>query len=151
MRLAPRSKRASCLAVAWHCSAAPHVLDKLTGENDEQIAGINILRRAIEAPLRYIAENAGIEGSIVVDKVKGLKGAHGFNAATETYEDLIKAGVIDPTKVVRTALQHAASVSGLLLTTEAMIAEQAGAQGRRWRRHAGHGWHGRNDVDPGQL
>jgi chaperonin GroEL len=98
-------------------------LDTITAENDEQAAGLNILRRAIEAPLRFISENAGIEGSIVVDKVKGLKGANGFNAATETYEDLIKAGVIDPTKVVRTALQHAASVSGLLLTTEAMVAD----------------------------
>ncbi len=106
-----------------------HVLDKLAGENDEQIAGINILRRAIEAPLRYIANNAGIEGSIVVDKVKSLKGAHGFNAATEVYEDLIKAGVIDPAKVVRTALQHAASVSGLLLTTEAMIADKPQPKG----------------------
>jgi chaperonin GroEL len=100
------------------------VLDNLKGDNDEQIAGINIIRRAIEAPLRFIAENAGIEGSIVVDKVKGQKGANGFNAATEVYEDLIKAGVIDPAKVVRTALQHAASVSGLLLTTEAMIADK---------------------------
>jgi len=111
------------------CSSA---LDKLTGLNDEQEAGINIIRRAIESPLRFISDNAGIEGSIVVDKVKGLKGANGFNAATETYEDLIKAGVIDPAKVVRTALQHAASVSGLLLTTEAMIAdkpEPAGAGG----------------------
>jgi len=81
------------------------------------------LRAAIESPMRFIAENAGVEGSIVVDKVKGLKGANGFNARTEEYEDLIKAGVIDPTKVVRAALQNAASVSGLLLTTEAMIAE----------------------------
>jgi chaperonin GroEL len=100
------------------------ILDKVAGENDEQIAGVNIIRRAIEAPLRFIADNAGIEGSIVVDKVKGMKGSHGFNAATETYEDLIKAGVIDPAKVVRTALQHAASVSGLLLTTEAMVADK---------------------------
>ncbi|MBW2426308.1 MAG: chaperonin GroEL, partial [Deltaproteobacteria bacterium] len=105
------------------------VLDELAGENDEQIAGINILRRAIEAPLRYIAQNAGIEGAIVVDRVKGLKGAHGFNAASEVYEDLLKAGVIDPAKVVRTALQHAASVSGLLLTTEAMIAEKPEPKG----------------------
>ncbi|MFT5443596.1 MAG: chaperonin GroEL [Myxococcota bacterium] len=97
-------------------------LDKLNLEG-EQGAGVSIVRKAIEAPLRYIAENAGVEGSIVVDKVKGLKGAHGFNARTEVYEDLIKAGVIDPTKVVRTSLQNAASVSGLLLTTEAMIAE----------------------------
>jgi len=100
------------------------VLDGLEAENDEQAAGINIIRRAIEAPLRFISENAGIEGSIVVDKVKGQKGNNGFNAATETYEDLVKAGVIDPAKVVRTSLQNAASVSGLLLTTEAMIADK---------------------------
>jgi chaperonin GroEL len=98
-------------------------LDGLEG-NDEQLAGISIVRRAVEAPMRFIAENAGVEGSIVVDKVKGLKGANGFNAATEEYEDLIQAGVIDPTKVVRTALQNAASVSGLLLTTEAMVADK---------------------------
>ncbi len=105
------------------------VLDKLSADNDEQAAGINIVRRAIEAPLRFISENAGVEGSIVVDKVKGLKGSMGFNAATETYEDLIKAGVIDPAKVVRAALQNAASVSGLLLTTEAMIAEKPEPKG----------------------
>jgi len=99
-------------------------LDGLKAENDDQEAGISIVRRAIESPLRFIADNAGIEGSIVVDKVKHLKGANGFNARTETYEDLIKAGVIDPTKVVRTALQNAASVASLLLTTEAMIAEK---------------------------
>ena len=91
---------------------------------EEQQAGVNIIARAIEAPLRFISENAGIEGSIVVDKVKSLKAANGFNAAKEEYEDLIKAGVIDPTKVVRTALQNAASVASLLLTTEAMIAEK---------------------------
>ncbi|MCS5619672.1 MAG: chaperonin GroEL, partial [Myxococcota bacterium] len=101
---------------------AQTALDKLDVEG-EQKAGVSIVRKAIEAPLRYIAENAGVEGSIVVDKVKGLKGANGFNARTEVYEDLIKAGVIDPTKVVRTSLQNAASVSGLLLTTEAMIAD----------------------------
>ncbi|HIG68749.1 MAG TPA: chaperonin GroEL [Myxococcales bacterium] len=101
---------------------AQSALDKLDVEG-EQKAGVSIVRKAIEAPLRYIAENAGVEGSIVVDKVKGLKGANGFNARTEVYEDLIKAGVIDPTKVVRASLQNAASVSGLLLTTEAMIAD----------------------------
>jgi chaperonin GroEL len=94
------------------------------GENEEQKAGVNIVRRAIEEPLRWIAENAGIDGSIVVDKVKNSKGAFGFNARTETYEDLMKAGVIDPTKVVRTALQNAASVASLLLTTAAMIADK---------------------------
>ncbi len=102
---------------------AQKVLDGLKLSTEQQ-AGVNIIRRAIEAPLRFIAENAGIEGSIVVDKVKNMKGAGGFNAATEEYEDLIKAGVIDPTKVVRTALQNAASVASLLLTTEAMIAEK---------------------------
>ena len=103
---------------------AQRALDSVKALNQEETAGINIVRRAIEEPLRRISENAGIEGSIVVDKVKHLKGANGFNAATEEYEDLIKAGVIDPTKVVRTALQNASSVAALLLTTEAMIAEK---------------------------
>jgi chaperonin GroEL len=92
--------------------------------SDEQRPAVGIVRRAIEEPLRWIAQNAGIDGSIVVDKVKSAKGNFGFNAATEEYEDLMKAGVIDPTKVVRTALQNAASVASLLLTTEAMIAEK---------------------------
>jgi len=94
------------------------------GENEEQVAGVNIVRRAIEEPLRRISENAGVEGSIVVDKVRNAKGNQGFNARTEEYEDLVKAGVIDPTKVVRTALQNAASVASMLLTTEAMVAEK---------------------------
>jgi chaperonin GroEL len=91
---------------------------------DEQKAGVNIIRRAVEEPLRMIAQNAGIDGSIVIEKVKGGKGSFGFNAATEVYEDMVKAGVIDPTKVVRSALQNAASVASLLLTTEAMVAEK---------------------------
>jgi len=90
-------------------------------EADEQ-AGVRIVRRAIEEPLRWIAGNAGIEGAIVVQKVKEGRGAFGFNAATEVYEDLVEGGVIDPTKVVRAALQNAASVASLLLTTEALIA-----------------------------
>ncbi|MCX5738074.1 MAG: chaperonin GroEL [Proteobacteria bacterium] len=94
------------------------------GLNEEQRAGVNIIRRAVEEPLRMISQNAGVEASIVIERVKAGKGAFGFNAATEVYEDLVKAGVIDPTKVVRTALQNAASVSALLLTTEAMIAEK---------------------------
>jgi chaperonin GroEL len=102
---------------------AQSVLDGIKAEA-EQLAGVNIIRRSVEEPLRRIAENAGVEGSIVVDKVKNGKGAFGFNASTETYEDLVKAGVIDPTKVVRAAIQNAASVSSLLLTTEAMIAEK---------------------------
>ncbi len=92
--------------------------------NAEQNTGIQLLLRAIEEPLRQIAKNAGHEASVVVNKVKEGTGAFGFNAASEQYEDLVKAGVIDPTKVARTALQNAASVASLLLTTEAMIAEQ---------------------------
>jgi chaperonin GroEL len=104
---------------------AQAVLADLEGKlEDEQRAGVNIVRRAVEEPLRMISQNAGIDGSIVIEKVKGGKGAFGFNAATEEYEDLVKAGVIDPTKVVRSALQNAASVASLLLTTEAMVAEK---------------------------
>ncbi|MEC7522559.1 MAG: chaperonin GroEL [Myxococcota bacterium] len=99
-----------------------NALDKLE-LNDEQRVGANIIRRAIEEPLRQISANAGVEGSIVVDKIRNSKGNNGYNAATDSYEDLVKAGVIDPTKVVRSALQNAASVAGLMLTTEAMVAE----------------------------
>jgi chaperonin GroEL len=88
------------------------------------VFGAHIVKRALEEPIRQIANNAGHEGSVVVERVKGEKGAFGFNAETEAYEDLTKAGVIDPTKVVRFALQNAASVASLLLTTEAMIAEK---------------------------
>jgi chaperonin GroEL len=99
-------------------------LEELKLPNAEQQAGASIVRRAIEDPVRLIAANAGQEGSIIVERIRAQKGAFGFNAATDTFEDLVKAGVIDPTKVVRTALQNAASVSGLLLTTEAMIADK---------------------------
>src|SRR5881296_2094933 len=92
--------------------------------DDEAQAGVNIVRRALEEPRRWIARNAGQDGAVVLEKVREAKGAFGFNAATEEYEDLIKAGIIDPTKVVRTALQNAASVAGLLLTIEAMVAEK---------------------------
>ncbi len=101
---------------------AQKALEKLE-VSDEQKVGTGILLRAIEEPLRQIAANAGLEGSIVVNEVRNGKGAFGFNAATEEYTDLVKAGVIDPTKVVRSALQNAASVAGLMLTTEALIAE----------------------------
>jgi len=99
-------------------------LEKLEGANADETVGIQIVKRAIEAPLRTIANNAGVEGAIVVQKVLDGKDAYGFNARTEVYEDLIKAGVIDPTKVTRTALQNAASVSGLMLTTEAVVSEK---------------------------
>jgi len=99
-------------------------LDKIKPSDDDEGAGVDLIRRAIEEPLRQIANNAGVEGSIVVEKVKDGKDAYGFNAATCEYEDLIKAGVIDPKKVTRIALQNAASVAGLLLTTECAIAEK---------------------------
>jgi chaperonin GroEL len=102
------------------CQAA---LEKLELEGD-QLTGAGIIRRALEEPIRQIANNAGVEGSIVVEKVRTSKGNNGYNAATDEYEDLIAAGVIDPTKVVRTALQNAASVASLMLTTEAMIVER---------------------------
>ena len=85
--------------------------------------GIKILRRALEEPLRRIAENAGIEGSVAIGEVEKLKGNKGFNAVNGQFEDLVAAGIIDPTKVVRTALQNAASIAGLLLTTEAAVSE----------------------------
>jgi chaperonin GroEL len=102
---------------------AQAVLDALKVD-EEQRFGVAIVRRALEDPLRWIAGNAGQEGSVVVEKVRQSKGSHGFNASTEEYEDLMKAGIMDPTKVVRTALQNAASVAGLLLTTQAMVAEK---------------------------
>jgi chaperonin GroEL len=97
-------------------------LDKLE-VGPMQRVGVDIVKRAAEEPLRQIAKNAGVEGAIVVQTVKEAKAGFGYNAATDTYEDLVKAGVIDPTKVVRIALQNAASVAGLMITTECLIAE----------------------------
>ncbi len=99
-------------------------LTDLKGENEDEEIGIQIVRRAIEEPLRQIVENAGNEGSVVVQKVREGKGSFGFNARTEKYEDLFEAGVIDPTKVTRIALENAASIAGMLLTTECVIAEK---------------------------
>ena len=98
-------------------------IDGLEGENEDQNVGINICRRAMEAPIRQIAENAGAEGSVVVDKVKQLSGNEGFNAATGEYGNMIDFGIPDPAKVTRTALQAAASVAGLMITTECMVTE----------------------------
>ena len=98
-------------------------LEKLKLEGEQQL-GVNIIKRSIEEPLRWIAQNTGFDGSIVVEKVKNEKGGFGFNAQTEKYEDLVAAGIIDPTKVVRCAIQNASSVASLLLTTEALIAEK---------------------------
>jgi chaperonin GroEL len=103
--------------------AADALKDLKVEDHDEQV-GVKIVRRALEEPLRWIAQNAGQEGAIVVEKVRAKSDAnYGFNAATEVYEDMVKAGVIDPAKVTRTALQNAASIAGLMLTTEATVSE----------------------------
>jgi chaperonin GroEL len=99
-------------------------LDGLKGDNDDETTGIAIVRRALEEPLRQIVENAGLEGSVVVQKVRESKGDFGYNARTDKYEDLHVAGVIDPTKVARVALENAASIAGMLLTTECVIADK---------------------------
>ena len=99
-------------------------LEELKLDNPEQQAGVDIVKKALEEPCRWIAQNAGYDGSIVVEKVKNEQGNVGFNAQSEKYEDLFAAGIIDPTKVVRSALQNAASVAGLLITTEACVAEK---------------------------
>ena len=104
-------------------------IDKLEDDNSDIQAGINIVRRALEAPIRQISENAGVEGSIVVGKVLESKGKLGFDAQNEVYIDLVAAGIIDPTKVVSTALRDAASVAGLLITTEAMVADKPEPKG----------------------
>jgi len=108
--------------------------------SDEQRFGVQIIRRSLEEPLRQIAQNAGLEGSIVINKVREGKDDFGYNAASDTYGNLLSQGVTDPVKVVRTALQNAASVSSLMLTTECLVAERpkdekAGGGGG----HAGHG------------
>ncbi|HEY7185040.1 MAG TPA: chaperonin GroEL [Vicinamibacterales bacterium] len=117
---------------------AAKALDGLALTGDE-LVGLQIVRRAIEEPMRHIATNAGAEGSIVVSKVKAMKLDEGFNAATEVYEDLVKAGVIDPAKVVRSALQNASSIASLLLTTEALIAEIPEAGPHRDHTHSEQG------------
>ena len=100
-------------------------LDKVKTENPDQEAGVKIVARALEAPLRQIAENAGVDGSVVAGKIRESSDmTHGFNAQTEEYGDMFKFGVIDPAKVVRTALEDASSVAGLLITTEAMVADK---------------------------
>jgi len=93
------------------------------GDPDEQV-GVDIIKRALEEPLRQIANNAGVEGGVIVEKVKAEAKSVGYNAATDKIEDLVKAGVIDPTKVVRIALENASSIAGLMLTTEALIADK---------------------------
>lgn len=102
---------------------AQKALDGLTGENDDQNHGITLLRKAIEAPLRQIVQNAGGESSVVVNQVKANQGNYGYNASNDTYGDMVEMGILDPTKVTRSALQHAASIAGLMITTEVMVGE----------------------------
>ena len=102
---------------------AINAINNFKGENDDQDTGIAIIRRALEEPVRQIVENAGLEGSVVVQKIKEGKDDFGYNAQTHKYENLMKAGVIDPTKVARVALENAASIAGMLLTTECVVAE----------------------------
>src|SRR5271163_2888806 len=112
-------------------------IDKLTGKNEDQTIGVKILARSIEEPLRNIVENAGEDAAVILNQVKAGKGAYGYNAATGEFGDMLEAGILDPTKVTRLALQNAASVAGLLLTTEVMVAEAPKADD-----HAGGGMPG---------
>jgi len=102
------------------CIAA---MDNAKPENDDERIGVEIVKRAVEFPTRALADNAGVEGSVVVQEVKRRKGNERYNVSTGVYEDLVKAGVVDPKKVTRTALQNAASIAGLLLTTECLVTE----------------------------
>ena len=122
-RPAPRSRKASFRAAAWPCCARCR-LSRRSSSMATRSSASNIIRRALEEPLRQIAQNGGDEGAVVVNRVREGKGAFGYNVATNKYEDLVLAGVIDPTKVVRVALQNAASVAALMLTTEVLIAER---------------------------
>lgn len=120
-------------------------LEKLKGDNEDETTGIQIVKRAIEEPLRQIVANAGGEGSVVVANVKAGKDAYGYNARADKYEDMFKAGIIDPTKVARVALENAASIAAMFLTTECVLVDQK--RGESGSGHAaGHGWNGRHDV-----
>ena len=119
-------------------------LNALKGENHDQDIGIQIAKRAMEEPLRQIVANAGEEASVVLSKVKEGKGNFGYNATSGEYGDIVKMGIMDPTKVARTALQNAASIAGLMITTEAMVAEMPKEEEKMPGRH-GHG--GMGDMD----
>jgi chaperonin GroEL len=121
-------------------------LDSLENLSGDEQSGVDIVRRACREPIRRIASNAGIDGAVVVDRVLGGKGAFGFNARTEEYTDLVKDGVVDPTKVVRSALQNAASVAGLLLTTEALITDKPEKKSGAGHGHS-HGGEGMGEMD----
>jgi chaperonin GroEL len=118
------------------CLAA---IEAVKVSNDDERIGIDIVKRAVEEPTRALAENGGVEGSIVVQEIKKRKGNDGYNVSTGEYEDLVKAGVVDPKKVTRTALQNAASIAGLLLTTECLITEVPEKEKGGGGGHGGHG------------
>ena len=125
MRPAPRSRKASCRAGGVALLRASEGLRKLRAGNDDQKTGIEIVRKALSTPARQIAVNAGEDGSIIVGKIlEQDQYGYGFDAQRGEYVDMIKKGIIDPTKVVRAALQNAASIAALLITTEAMVAER---------------------------
>ncbi|MDQ3801790.1 MAG: chaperonin GroEL, partial [Acidobacteriota bacterium] len=117
-------------------------LDSIESDDRDILTGVKIVRRAMEEPLRRIARNAGIDGAIVVEKVLAAEGGYGFNAANGKYEDLLAAGIIDPAKVVRTALQNAASIAGLMLTTDATITDAP-----EKKKAGGAGMHGGEDYE----
>lgn len=123
--------------------AAANALEKVEAEGDE-LTGLNIVRRALEEPLRCIAENAGLEGSVVVERIRGAKAGHGLNAVTGEIVDLAKAGIVDPAKVTRSAVQNAASIAGLVLTTEALVVEKP--EKKKAPMPGGHD-HGMGDMD----
>src|SRR5688500_13232315 len=118
---------------------ASRVLDNHESDDPDVRTGVKIVQRALQEPIRRIAENAGVEGAVVVGQVEQLKGSKGYNAVTGEFEDLVAAGIIDPTKVVRTALQNAASISGLLLTTEAAVTEMPEPKKKAPPMHGGGG------------
>ena len=126
---------------------AVRAIEKVRVANDDQRRGVDIVRRALEAPVRQIADNAGVDGSVIVGRMLDQKDTNfGFDAQKGDYTDMIKAGIVDPTKVVRIALESAASVAGLLITTEAMIAEKPekkSSGGSGHPRHGRYGWYGR--------
>ena len=120
------------------------MLDRVSVENDDQKVGIDIVRQALRSPIRQIADNAGEEGTVVAGKVSESREANwGYDAQTGEYKDLVKAGIIDPTKVVRTALQDAASIAGLLITTEALVTEKPEKKETPGQGHD----HGMDDMD----
>ncbi len=122
-------------------------IEKVKGDNDDEKIGVDIIKRAVEGPLRSLAANAGVEGSLIVQEVKKRKGNEGYNVATGEYEDLVKAGVVDPKKVTRSALQNAASIAGLLLTTECLITDAP----EKDKAPAGGGGHGHGGGGMGDM